>query len=71
VVNGQHRIAAATQVDWSKVKNDPLFLVVWDVNPKEALFADGSHRTHKDEEMIAKKLITTNGEQSVANETKR
>jgi hypothetical protein len=57
VVNGQHRLAAATQVDWSKVENDPLFLVVWNVSAKEALHADGSRRTARDEKMIATKLV--------------
>lgn len=57
VVNGQHRIAAATRVDWDKVENDPLFLVVWGVNPEEALFTDGSRRTARDEKTIATKLL--------------
>ena len=32
VVNGQHRIAAATRVDWSALDTDPSFLVVWGVD---------------------------------------
>jgi hypothetical protein len=57
VLNGQHRIAAATSVDWTKVDNDPAFLIVWDVDPVEAQFADGSRRTARDEKVIASKLL--------------
>lgn len=57
VVNGQHRIAAVTQVDWSKAANDPVFLVVWGVDPREARHADGSRRTPRDEKTIATKLL--------------
>jgi hypothetical protein len=53
VVNGQHRLAAASRVDWSKVENDPSFLVITGVDPLECLFADGSRRTEKDEKTIA------------------
>ncbi len=58
VTNGQHRLAAAhfvtTQKRWM---NDPEFLVVWGVDPMEALYADGSHRTAVDEKTIAVKLV--------------
>jgi hypothetical protein len=57
VVNGQHRIAAAAQVDWSEVENDPVFLVVWGVNQQESLYADGSRRTQRDERTIAERLL--------------
>jgi hypothetical protein len=57
VLNGQHRIAAASHVDWSKAGNDPAFLVVWNVEPEEALYADGSRRTKRDETMIATRLL--------------
>jgi hypothetical protein len=57
VLNGQHRLAAASLVDWSKVKHDPLFLVVWDVDPAEAQHADGSRRTARDEKIIGDKLL--------------
>jgi hypothetical protein len=57
VLNGQHRIAAAAQVDWAAVENDPSFLVVWGVDPEEALHADGSRRTARDEKTIASKLL--------------
>jgi hypothetical protein len=57
IVNGQHRIAAASQVDWTKVEHDPAFLVVLDVDPREALHADGSKRTARDEKIIAHKLM--------------
>jgi hypothetical protein len=57
VLNGQHRLAAASLVDWSKVEQDPLFLVLWGVSPKEAMHADGSRRTAKDEKTIASRLL--------------
>jgi hypothetical protein len=57
VLNGQHRISAAESVDWSKVDNDPSFLVIWGVEPTEAHFADGSRRTERDQKMIADKLV--------------
>jgi hypothetical protein len=57
VLNGQHRLAAAADVKWDEVENDPTFLVVWGVDPKEALYADGSRRTAQDEKTIATKLV--------------
>jgi hypothetical protein len=57
VINGQHRLAAACAVDWSEVENDPLFLVVFGVDPAEALHADGSRRTNRDERMIAERYL--------------
>jgi hypothetical protein len=61
VLNGQHRLAAAHDVHekpgWDKVGNDPRFLVVLGASPSEALFADGSRRTAKDEKTIASKLV--------------
>ncbi len=57
VVNGQHRLAAASHVDWSKVDNDPLFLVIWNVDPTEARYADGSRRTDRDSRTIAERLL--------------
>jgi hypothetical protein len=56
VVNGQHRIAAACRIKWDEADNDPAFLVVWGVDPREALYADGSRRTDKDEKAIAYKI---------------
>lgn len=56
VVNGQHRLAAASLVDWAEVENDPAFLVVWGVHPFEAYHADRSRRTASDETTIARKL---------------
>jgi hypothetical protein len=58
VLNGQHRIAAASRVDWNKAGNDPAFLVIWNVKAQEALLADGSRRTPRDEKTIATKLAT-------------
>ena len=57
IVNGQHRLAAASQVDWSEAPSDPLFLVVWGVAPEEALHADLARRTDRDQAMIATKLV--------------
>jgi hypothetical protein len=59
VLNGQHRLAAASRVDWNEVENDPAFLVVWGADPGEALYADGSRRTALDEKTIAVKLVHT------------
>jgi hypothetical protein len=56
VVNGQHRLAAASGVCWEKVENDPAFLVIWGVSPTEALLADGSRRTDRDEHTIATRV---------------
>ncbi len=61
VVNGQHRLAAASQVDWSEAPNDPVFLVVWGVAPEEALHADLGRRTDRDQAMIASKLVGREG----------
>jgi hypothetical protein len=67
VVNGQHRIAAAAdawggsyEVDSRTAypPNDPAFLVIWGVDPSEAIHADASRRTQKDERTIAEKLLT-------------
>jgi|SRR5579862_1396982 len=60
VVNGQHRIAAVCSLDWSDDPTyDPSFLVVWNVDPAEAMHADGSRRTARDEKTIASKLLAT------------
>ncbi len=66
VLNGQHRLAAI----WDCLHDeyvrgstrgmngtDPAFLVVWGVDPREALYADGSRRTAVDEKTIAVKLV--------------
>ena len=55
VVNGQHRMAAATQVDWEGERG-PAFLVIWGVEPSEAMFADGSRRTDRDQKTIFDKV---------------
>jgi hypothetical protein len=57
VLNGQHRIVAVCSLDWADSDYDPAFLVVWNVDPGEALYADGSRRTDKDEKTIAAKLL--------------
>lgn len=56
VINGQHRLAAASQVDWEKAGSDPQFLIVWGVSPKEALHADVAKRTSRDQATIATKV---------------
>lgn len=69
VLNGQHRLSAAYLVErgpewsgdgWDQVSNDPLFMVIWGVDPAEALYADGSKRTAKDQATIGQKLASTN-----------
>jgi hypothetical protein len=57
VLNGQHRLAAASLVNWEKAGNDPAFLVVWGVSPLEAIHADGSRRTANDERTISRRLL--------------
>lgn len=57
VLNGQHRLAAATRIEWS-MEHNPAFLVIWGVHPLEAFHADGSRRTDRDEKTIAQKLVT-------------
>lgn len=61
VVNGQHRLAAAEEVDWSKAPNDPRFLVVIGVSPAEALHADLAKRTGRDQVAISRKVLSTRG----------
>ncbi len=58
VVNGQHRLAALDLLEWDGSDDDGAFqfLVVWDVDPSEAQFADESHRTARDQATIARKL---------------
>ena len=58
VLNGQHRLAAASGVDWLGVEHVPLFLVVWGVDPGECMLADGSRRTAREEKTIATKLVS-------------
>jgi hypothetical protein len=58
VINGQHRLAAACAVDWSKVENDPALLVIWGVDPAEAIHADASKRTDRDQRIVAEKQVT-------------
>jgi len=61
VVNGQHRLAAVANVEWSEVKNDPQFLVVWGVSPEEAVLADTNKRTAHDQATITNKILVTQG----------
>jgi hypothetical protein len=57
VLNGQHRLAAAEGVDWEEAGNNPSFLVIWNADPGEALYADGSRRTQRDEKTVAARLL--------------
>jgi hypothetical protein len=57
VINGQHRLAAASDTDWNEVENDPLFLVIFGVDPEEAILADMSKRTARDQSTIAVKVL--------------
>jgi hypothetical protein len=70
VLNGQHRIAASVRVDWSEAENDPMFLVVWNADPQEARYADGSRRTPRDQGTVAVRLAdrAQNDEQEDAGE---
>lgn len=56
VVNGQHRIAAASLVKWED-EPGPAFLVIWNADPREAEHADGANRTHRDSKTISRKLL--------------
>jgi hypothetical protein len=53
VVNGQHRLGAADDVDWSKLAEAPQFLVVWGVDKKTALLMDEAKRSADDRRKIA------------------
>jgi hypothetical protein len=44
---------------WPREDNDPKFLVIWNVDPTEAQYADGSRRTQKDEKVIADKVVAS------------
>jgi hypothetical protein len=53
VINGQHRLAAASMVVWEKGDEFPLFLVVWGVDEKTALLMDEAKRNTTDRRAIA------------------
>jgi hypothetical protein len=53
LVNGQHRLAAATQVVWEDGDTVPPFLVVWGVDKKTALLIDEAQRSASDRRHIA------------------
>jgi hypothetical protein len=57
VLNGQHRIAAVEEVDWSSVENIPSFLVIWGASSDEALYADRSRRTDREQTLITDKFL--------------
>jgi hypothetical protein len=51
LVNGQHRLLAASQIDWNG--DAPKFLVVWGVDKKTALLMDEAQRSGRDRRDIA------------------
>jgi hypothetical protein len=53
LINGQHRLAAATQVVWEEGDLIPQFLVVWGVDKKTALLIDEAQRSASDRRRIA------------------
>ena len=53
VVNGQHRLDAASGVEWSRVEQIPSFVVVWGVDKKAALLMDEAKRSTDDRRAIA------------------
>jgi hypothetical protein len=55
LINGQHRVAAAAEVDWPNVANDPAFLVLADIDPHEIMYVDSNARTGHDLKTIAQK----------------
>lgn len=57
VINGQHRLAAAGQIEWDGDEKDPnpRFLVLFDVPREEIWFMDTSKRTGRDLHKMAEK----------------
>jgi hypothetical protein len=54
LVNGQHRLVAATKFDWKRPGVEiPPFLVVWGVDKKTALLMDEAQRSTNDRRQIA------------------
>jgi hypothetical protein len=53
VINGQHRLAAASMIVWEEGDEIPLFLVVWGVDEKTALLMDEAKRNTTDRRAIA------------------
>jgi hypothetical protein len=51
LVNGQHRLLAASQIEWNG--DAPRFLVVWGVDKKTALLMDEAQRSGRDRRDIA------------------
>jgi hypothetical protein len=53
IINGQHRLAAASLVVWEEGDTVPEFLVVWGIDKRAALMMDEATRTPKDRRKIA------------------
>jgi hypothetical protein len=53
VLNGQHRLVAATTVIWEEGVEVPEFLVVWGVDKRTALLMDEASRNGNDRRTIA------------------
>jgi hypothetical protein len=55
VLNGQHRLGAASEVDWSELDEIPQFVVVWGADKKTAFLMDEAKRSNNDRRDIALK----------------
>ncbi len=53
MLNGQHRLLAATLIEWEDGAEVPQFLVVWGVDKKTALLMDEASRNSNDRRTIA------------------
>jgi hypothetical protein len=53
VINGQHRLVAASMIRWEEGDEIPLFLVVWGFDEKTALLMDEAKRNTTDRRAIA------------------
>ena len=53
ILNGQHRLLAASHVDWSEHEAPPVFLVVWGVDKRVAVMMDEAKRSTRDRRRIA------------------
>jgi hypothetical protein len=56
VINGQHRLAAVGQIEFTEPEDGPQrVLVLFDVDPAQITFADTSKRTARDLTVMAAK----------------
>jgi hypothetical protein len=61
ILNGQHRLAAAAQVEWEEGDRIPQIVVVWDADKEAALLMDEAKRSANDRRDIALKYARANG----------